>query len=108
MSVKIICHAPREHESEAVVATEGAHRQASAGEDDVTYRIPNDTAGRILNIRRGPGQKHEVIVAVPAGTGGIRKGDCRPGDDGKSRYPWCRVVWKRFSGWASSCCLVSE
>jgi uncharacterized protein YraI len=72
------------------------------------YSIPANLAEGYQNIRSGPGQQHAVIAKVPAGSGGVEIGPCRPPDDGQSRYDWCQASWNGSQGWISSCCLAKN
>jgi uncharacterized protein YraI len=72
------------------------------------YSIPANLAEGHQNIRSGPGQQHAVIAKVPAGSGGVEIGPCRPPDDGQSRYDWCQASWNGSQGWISSCCLAKN
>jgi hypothetical protein len=65
------------------------------------YRIRRDVSLGILNMRTGPGQRHPLVVSVPAGAR-VMIGPCRKPDDGISRYDWCRATWNGQSGWVSS------
>lgn len=71
-----------------------------------SYRIKSDVSEGILNMRIGPGVAHSLIAAIPAGSGGIARGECRLPDDGRGRIDWCRVRWKNFVGWVFSGDLV--
>jgi len=73
-----------------------------------TYTVSSSASGGVLNMRAGPGTRHPIVVGIPVGAKGITGGNCRPSDDGKSQNKWCRVEWRGFKGWASSCCLVAE
>ncbi len=56
-----------------------------------------------LNIRTGPGQRHVIVSAIPAGDCGVVKaGQCVHSDDGISFYEWCLVEWNGMSGWVSA------
>jgi hypothetical protein len=45
-----------------------------------------------LSLRSGPGQRHEVLLTLPAGAV-VRVRECSRG--------WCNVVWKGYDGFAS-------
>ena len=64
-------------------------------------------SGGVQNLRSGPGLSHSLVVAIPAGAGHVTIEQCQPGDDGRTRYNWCRAAWNGHRGWISSCCLVS-
>jgi hypothetical protein len=81
-----------------------AQPQVSPGSYSV---LPNVSDG-ILNIRSGPGQGHSIVVAIPAGSGGVTIGSCQTADDGRSRYSWCKAQWKNYSGWVSSSGIVAD
>lgn len=70
-----------------------------------TFRVTESVSQGVLNMRRGPGSRHRLVVAMPAGAAGVTVGRCRRPDDG-GRKPWCEVEWRGYRGWASSCCLV--
>jgi uncharacterized protein YraI len=70
-----------------------------------TFRVMESVSEGILNVRRGPGSRHGLVVAMPAGASGVTVGRCRWPDDGGNK-PWCEVEWRGYRGWASSCCLV--
>jgi len=65
-------------------------------------QVRHDVSQGVSNMRSGPGQYNSLIVAVPAGSTLMLKGDCRNADDGVSRYPWCRYQWNGYTGWMSS------
>lgn len=65
------------------------------------YRIKRDVSQGILNMRTGPGQRHSLVIPIPAGAN-VMIGPCRRPDDGISRYDWCEVSWNNHSGWVSS------
>jgi uncharacterized protein YraI len=67
-----------------------------------SYSIAPGVSEGILNMRSGPGQGHSVVVAIPAGSGGVTIGPCQAPDDGRSRNSWCWAQWKSHSGWVSS------
>jgi len=71
-----------------------------------TYSIAQNVSEGIQNMRSGPGQGHQIIVAIPAGATGVELEYCRRPDDGRSGFDWCKVKWRQYSGWVSSCCLV--
>jgi TIR domain len=72
-----------------------------------TYRVlPSVSEGK-LNMRAGPGTKHPLVTAIPAGATGLTVGRCRMPDDGGAK-PWCEATWRSFAGWVSSCCVVDE
>ncbi len=75
-------------------------------DDRPVYRIAADVSDGVLNMRSGPGQGHNLVTAIPAGSGGVKVGRCRNPDDGRSRNTWCEVEWRGRTGWASSCCFV--
>ena len=61
-----------------------------------------DVSGGILNMRSGPGVGHDVVIAIPAGTGNLDITSCVKADDNSSIYPWCRTTWEGHTGWVSS------
>jgi len=72
------------------------------------YSIRSNVSDGIQNLRSGPGQRHSVVVAIPAGASDVTIGQCRSADDALSQLPWCQARWKSYSGWISSCCLVAQ
>jgi hypothetical protein len=67
-----------------------------------TFRVKETVSGGIQNMRSGPGVRHAVIIAIPAGTEGVEQlGGCREPDDNSSRYIWCRFRWGGKEGWIS-------
>ncbi len=70
-----------------------------------TFRVMESVSEGVLNMRKGPGSRHRLVVAMPAGASGVTVGRCRRPDDGGNK-PWCEVEWRGYRGWASSCCLV--
>ena len=72
------------------------------------YAISENVSDGILNMRSGPGQGHPIVIAIPAGSGGVTIGSCRTADDGRSRNSWCEAQWKSYSGWVSSGGIVPE
>jgi uncharacterized protein YraI len=87
-----------------IVVSSGTRAQVSPG----SYSIASRVSDGIQNLRSGPGQGHPIVVAIPAGRRGVVIHECRPADDGRSRFQWCRAQWNGYSGWISSCCLVAE
>jgi hypothetical protein len=73
-----------------------------------SYRIKPDVSSGYLNMRSGPGQNHQVVAAIPAGSDGVMLDSCRPPEDDKSRGEWCRVTWRDHSGWISRSGMVEE
>lgn len=71
-----------------------------------TYAVKADVSDGVLNMRSGPGIWHELVTAIPAGSGGLAISGCRPADDGVSRADWCQAEWGGLVGWVSMCCLV--
>jgi SH3-like domain-containing protein len=58
-------------------------------------------------MRKGPGQRHKLVVSIPAGSGGVvGTGRCSAPDDGMSRHKWCEVTWKGYRGWVSKGGLI--
>jgi uncharacterized protein YraI len=54
-----------------------------------------------LNLRRGPGQLHSVIIGIPRGSRVTVYG-CRSADETQSQYGWCNVQWGSYTGWVSA------
>ena len=71
-----------------------------------TYRVLANVSDGIQNMRSGPALKYPLVISIPAGSGGIVLGDCRPAED--NTRPWCVATWRKYSGWISSCCIVDE
>ncbi|ABD06868.1 Peptidase C14, caspase catalytic subunit p20 [Rhodopseudomonas palustris HaA2] len=69
------------------------------------FRVLDSVSEGILNMRSGPGTGHPIVVAIPAGSTGDSKGNCRAPDDG-GRHPWCEVEWRGRTGWVSSRSIV--
>jgi uncharacterized protein YraI len=90
-----------------VVAAIGANTAVFAQVSPGTYSIASDVSGGVQNLRSGPGLSHSLVVAIPAGADHVTIEQCRPADDGRTRYNWCRAAWRGHRGWISSCCLVS-
>jgi uncharacterized protein YraI len=70
----------------------------------VTWRVRSDVSQGILNVRVGPGASYPLSgppFPMPAGTGGIHVGECKPPDNG-GKFDWCLITWNGASGWASS------
>jgi uncharacterized protein YraI len=70
-----------------------------------TFRVLADVSQGILNVRDGPGVRHNLVVSIPAGSSDVTVGRCRMPDDG-GRTAWCEVEWRNKAGWASACCMV--
>jgi hypothetical protein len=71
------------------------------------YRISGSVSLGIHNMRNGPGQRHKLVVSIPAGAGGVvGTGRCSAPDDGMSRHRWCEVTWKGYRGWVSKGGLI--
>ena len=67
-----------------------------------SFRVSSDVSEGILNMRNGPGQRHELVTSIPAGSENVRQvGPCIGADDGISRYSWCNVEWDGKVGWVS-------
>lgn len=70
---------------------------------ETTRRVKSLVSGGYINLREGPGLDQSVVAEIPAGESIIvDESDCRPGSDGRTRYPFCRVTWKGHVGWASA------
>ena len=72
------------------------------------FRIRSDVSQGILNMRSGPGQRHRIVTAIPAGSGGVSIAKCRAPDDGRSHYRWCNAKWKSYVGWVSQNGIESD
>jgi len=70
-----------------------------------TFRVLADVSQGILNIRAGPGTRHNLVASIPAGASDVTVGSCTMPDDG-GRTAWCEVEWRGKTGWASACCMV--
>lgn len=90
-------------------ATEEAAEDAAEDEPEAgpVYRISRSVSLGIHNMRKGPGQRHKLVVSIPAGSGGVvGTGRCSAPDDGMSRHKWCEVRWKGYRGWVSKGGLI--
>jgi len=66
------------------------------------FRVLYDVSEGKLNLRKGPGQRYEIVTAIPAGSDGVRLvGACdwRPGDS-STKERWCEFQWNGKRGWA--------
>ena len=73
------------------------------------YRVNDHVSDGFLNMRTGPGLGHDVVVAIPEGSGGLTIGECQSSDDnGRTTQGWCRAEWSGHSGWVSRCCIAQE
>lgn len=70
---------------------------------EATRRVKSLGSGGYINLREGPGLDQSVVAKIPAGESIIvDESDCRPGSDGRTKYPFCRVTWKGYVGWVSA------
>lgn len=85
----------------------GASKDApSVAPPPATYRVLPNVSQGVQNLRKGPGVKYPIVVAIPAGSTGITISGCRKSED--ATRPWCAANWRSYSGWISSCCIVDE
>jgi len=69
----------------------------------VTRTVRSVVSGGYINLREGPGLDRDVVVQIPAGESiVVDESMCRPGSDGKTKFPFCPVTWKGQKGWASA------
>lgn len=70
---------------------------------ETTRRVKSLVSGGYINLREGPGLDQRVVVEIPAGESiVVDESDCKPGSDGRTKYPFCRVTWEGHVGWASA------
>jgi hypothetical protein len=79
---------------------------APAPISEVTYTVLSNVSEGVLNLRRGPAVAYPIVVAIPAGAGGITLSGCKSSEDGSK--PWCAAQWHTYRGWISSCCIVDQ
>jgi len=81
----------------------------SSQQHRMVFRVASDVSEGILNMRNGPGRRHEVVTSIPAGSDNVQQvGSCVESDDGASRHRWCNVEWNGRVGWVSSSGLRSS
>lgn len=74
-----------------------------AQSQETMRRVKSSVSGGYINLREGPGLDQRVVVEIPAGESIlVDESDCRPGSDDRTKYPFCRVIWKGHMGWASA------
>lgn len=73
-----------------------------SSQSGVSFRVKSEVSDGKLNLRDGPGMRHDIIVEMPVGALLRQIGDCTGSDDGVTRDPWCNVDWNGTKGWASS------
>jgi len=98
--------APREIASPAAPLPAPSAAAPRSGPEPATYRVLANASGGVQNLRRGPALHYPVVVAIPAGAGGIALGACRPAED--ATRPWCAAKWRSYEGFISSCCIIDE
>lgn len=54
----------------------------------------------VLNIRKGPSARTQIVGVIPPYGTGINRFECQPVDG--YRRDWCRVEWKCTIGWVYS------
>ncbi len=89
--------------------SERSNRRTSAANvpsSPSSYSVPDSISGGVLNMRRGPGTGHALVVAIPKGSSGVEVDSCRAPDDGQSGFDWCNVKWGSYTGWVSSNGLI--
>jgi Bacterial SH3 domain len=56
-----------------------------------------------MNLRTSPGLDSIILTQIPAGESiAVDESRCVPGNDGKTRFPFCPVTWNGREGWASA------
>jgi hypothetical protein len=87
----------------------------SEGTDTVSHNDPGAAGGEKIrsvksnislgyaNMRSGAGTNFPVVARIPAGQSlQANMAKCTRAMDGRSRYPWCPVIWHGLKGWVSS------
>jgi uncharacterized protein YraI len=69
------------------------------------YRVASNVPQGVLNIRKGRGTNHGVIISIPAGVSNVVVGECQRSDSG-GRTVWCEVEWQGHKGFASNRYLI--
>jgi uncharacterized protein YraI len=64
------------------------------------FTIPDNVSQGYMNIRTGPGSKHQITGTIPAGQT-VTASKCVQRDDGISGPDWCYVNWNGKQGWVS-------
>lgn len=87
--------------------TEPKIATAPAADAD-TYRVTGIDAGKVLDLRAGPGTDFPTIVPIPSDAKGVgvEVASCKKVKG--YRHQWCEASWSGQKGWASACCLASE
>jgi Bacterial SH3 domain len=88
--------------AEAIIASQTVSPPAASQAMLTTKTVKQTVSQGFLYMRDGPGQQHDPITKIPAGTTGVVVGSCQASDDGISKYPWCKVKWNNYQGYASS------
>jgi len=76
--------------------------KATVQQNRQIFRVASDVSEGILNMRNGPGTRHALVTAIPAGSENVQQiGPCVEADDRISRHNWCNVEWNGKIGWVS-------
>lgn len=71
--------------------------------ESTARRVRNSVSGGYINLRKGPSLNDGVIVEIPARENiVVDETSCRAGTDGRTRHPFCMVMWHGQEGWASA------
>jgi S1-C subfamily serine protease len=88
----------------AVVAALDKAADANA----VLFNVRANIPGGFANMRSGPGVAWPVVAKIPVGETGLRRQQpCKAPDDGRTKFPWCPLVWRGASGYVSLANLES-
>lgn len=69
----------------------------------IARRVKSSVSGGYINLRTSPGLNSIILAQIPAGESiSVDESSCRPGNDGKTRFPFCPVKWHGQKGWASA------
>lgn len=68
----------------------------------VNLRVISEFPNGKISLRGGPGVTHQKLDEIPAGSILRQLAPCVPTDDGRTRYPWCKVQWNGATGWVSA------
>jgi hypothetical protein len=93
---------------DAVAATGSPDTPVVASTEPVaeTYRVTGLAAGKVLDLRSGPGTDYPSVLQMPPESTGVVVGSCK--EVGGYQYPWCEATFEGTQGWASACCLEGE
>jgi tetratricopeptide (TPR) repeat protein len=74
--------------------------------EPANYRVHEVRVYSVLNMRSGPGTDFPVVAEIPPNGSGISVRRCKAVEGYRAK--WCETSWRKYSGWTSACCLVSE